>query len=233
MREAVEAEHAAPHAIGAGAVEFGAEIAGEIACRRFVSRLTPRLHPAAHGDGNGIAALDAEQAVLAPPPAARLRAAVAALAEGRADLALGFFWDTPDRVAGARPYDETYLMAGPPPLCAGPLTLEAYCAANHVLVSPAGDMRGIVDDRLEAMGRARRVVLGMPSFLPALAAAAGALVMLPARVAAAFAPPLGLARPPPPLDLRRFPVSVFWHRRNDADPRTAWLRQAIAAGAGA
>jgi len=29
--------------------------------------------------------------------------------------------------------------------------------------------------------------------------------------------------------VRRFPVSVFWHRRNDADARTLWLRRQLAA----
>jgi DNA-binding transcriptional LysR family regulator len=65
--------------------------------------------------------------------------------------------------------------------------------------------------------------------LPALAAvsASGALVTLPARVALAFADGFGLVTAEPPLEVRKFPVSVFWHRRNDADPRTIWLREQV------
>jgi DNA-binding transcriptional LysR family regulator len=94
-----------------------------------------------------------------------------------------------------------------------------------VLISPAGDLRGVVDDRLAAMGRSRRVVLGLPAFLPALAAVAeqGALLTLPARLAGRFAPGFGLVTAVPPLEIRSFAVSVFWHRRNAADPRVAWL----------
>ena len=96
-----------------------------------------------------------------------------------------------------------------------------------MLISPGGDLRGVVDDRLEAMGQSRRVILGLPAFLPALAAVAGsgALVTLPARVARAFAPGFGLVTATPPLPVRGFPVSVFWHRRNSQDPRTQWLRR--------
>jgi DNA-binding transcriptional LysR family regulator len=196
-----------------------------------------------------IAALDAEQAVLVPPLAARLRAAspglrlavlplsraaaVEALADGRADLALGFLWDAPGMVSAELLYTEGFLAAGRAEVLheAPRLGLAAYCVADHILVSPAGDLRGIVDDRLEAAGHARRVVLSLPAFLPALAAAAAsaALVTLPARVARRFAPGFGLVLAEPPVAIRRFPVSVFWHRRNDADPRTAWLRAQLAA----
>lgn len=194
-----------------------------------------------------LAALDAEQAVLVPPLAARLRAqapgltlsvlplgraaAMEALADGRADLALGFVWNAPDSVAAETLYEESFLVAGrPETLPDAPLVaLEAYCAADHVLISPGGDIRGIVDDQLAAMGAARRVTLALPAFLPALAAvaASAALVTLPARLARAVAPGFGLVTAAPPLPLRRFPVSVFWHRRNDADPRTLWVRDQL------
>nr|WP_256515455.1 LysR family transcriptional regulator [Alsobacter ponti] len=194
-----------------------------------------------------ISALDAEQAVLIPPLAARLRgrapgvtlsvlplgrgAAMEALAEGRADLALGFVWDVPEAISGEKLYEESFLVAGLPKVLprAPRLSLAAYCAADHVLISPGGDLRGVVDDRLEAMGRSRRIVLGLPAFLPALAAvaASGGLVTLPARLALAFAGGFGLVTAKPPVEIRSFPVSVFWHRRNDADPRTVWMRQQV------
>ncbi len=198
-----------------------------------------------------IAALDAEQAVVIPRLAARLAAAapglrlsvlplgraaaLAALAEGRADAAIGFIWERPESIRSEPLHSDGFLVAGPPGVLprAPALTLDAYCAAGHVLVSPAGDLRGIVDQALDAMGRSRRVVLALPSFLPALAASAatGALVTLPARIAAAFAPGLGLATAAPPLRILPFTVSVCWHRRDEHDPRLAWLRGVLAAEA--
>jgi DNA-binding transcriptional LysR family regulator len=194
-----------------------------------------------------VAALDAEQAVLIPSLAARLGrlapgltlsvlplgrgAAMEALAEGRADLVLGYVWDLPDAISGEPLYDESFLVAGRPEALphAPHISLDDYCAADHILISPGGDLRGVVDDQLAAMGRGRRVVLGLPAFLAALAAvsASGTLVTLPARVARAFAPGFGLATAEPPIPVRSFPVSVFWHRRNDTDPRTTWIRQQL------
>ncbi|WP_128515002.1 LysR family transcriptional regulator [Tabrizicola thermarum] len=194
-----------------------------------------------------IAALDAEQAVVIPPLAAQLSrlapgltlsilplgrgAAMEALAEGRADLVLGYVWDLPETICAEPLYDESFLVAGRPEALpqAPHIGLDAYCAADHVLISPGGDLRGVVDGQLEAMGRSRRVTLGLPAFLPALAAvaASGALVTLPARVARAFAPGFGLATAEPPIPVRKFPVSAFWHRRNESDPRTAWIRQQL------
>lgn len=194
-----------------------------------------------------LAALDAEQAVLVPPLAARLQAAspglrlsvlplgrgdaVEALVQGRADLALGFLRNLPARIASLPLYEESYLVAGRREVLpdAPALDLDAYCAADHVLVSPAGDLHGIVDERLAAIGRSRRIVLGLPGFLPALAAvaASAALVTMPSRIVRAFAPGFGLAIALPPVVLRRFPVSVFWHRRHDADPRRRWLVQQV------
>lgn len=196
-----------------------------------------------------LAALDAEQAVLVPALAARLGVAapglrlsvlalgrgeaVAALEDARADLALGFLWNAPATIIGARLYEETFLVAGRPEALTGAphISLDAYCAADHVLIAPGGDLRGIVDERLEEMGRSRRVILGLPAFLPALAAVAatGALVTLPARLARAFGPGFGLVTATPPIEVRRFSVSVFWHRRDDGDPQSRWLREQIRA----
>jgi len=196
-----------------------------------------------------IAALDSQQAGLVPALAARLRslapgltlsvlplgrtAAVDALIEGRIELFLGLLPDLPDTIHLSPLYAETYLVAARPDVLHRTLDLAAYCAASHILVSPGGDLTGIVDLELQRQGLSRRVILGLPAFLPALAAAAstGALVTLPARIATAFAPGFGLVTAPPPLTLRSFEVSAHWHRRNDGDPRLAWLvAQAKAAG---
>jgi DNA-binding transcriptional LysR family regulator len=196
-----------------------------------------------------IAALDGEQAVLVPPLTARLRAAAPglrlsvlplgrgqaaeALFDGRADLMLGVLWEPDPAMSSQLLYEEGFLVAGRSKALpqAPQVTLDDYCNADHILISPGGDLRGIVDTALEALGRSRRIVLGLPAFLPALAVAArcDAIVTLPARVARSFAPGFGLVLAEPPLTIRRFNISVFWHRRNDRDPRILWLRQQLAA----
>jgi DNA-binding transcriptional LysR family regulator len=194
-----------------------------------------------------IAAFDAEQAVIVPAMSSHLRthapglrlsvvpfgraAAVDALIEGRVDLALGFLWDTPEVISTAKLYAEGYLVAGSAKSMpkAPRLSLSAYCASDHIIVSPVGDLRGVVDTRLEALGRSRQIVLGLPSFLPALAAAAAsdALVTMPSRIASRFAKGFGLVTAKPPLKIRSFNVSVYWHRRNEDDAQLVWLRDQL------
>jgi DNA-binding transcriptional LysR family regulator len=193
-----------------------------------------------------IAALDAEQAVVIPLLADHLRRvapglqlsvlplgrqdAVSALVEGLVDLAIGFIWDVPANIMQQRLYDEDFRVAGlPRRFSAGTVTLDDYCKAPHILVSPGGDLRGIVDDALAKLGRKRAVALALPSFLPALATAAAtdALVTLPRRVATIFAGRFGMEVAPPPLAIRTFQISMFWHARDDQAPRSLWLRSLL------
>jgi DNA-binding transcriptional LysR family regulator len=227
----------------AAALALEVPVAQAVAALRSALTVTRSFEPMTADGIVRIAALDSEQAVIMPRFAARVRQlaprlrlsvlplarrdAIEALAEGRADIALGFLWDAPDTLSKRRLYDESFLVAGLAIALpeAPQISLDAYCAAEHVLVAPGGDMSGIADRTLEAIGRSRRIVLGLPSFLPALAAVAhsGAIVTLPRRVAADFAAGFGLVTAEPPIGIRRFPVSAFWHRRNDSDPLTQWL----------
>lgn len=241
-----------PHGLAptATALALEAPVADAVEALRGALGLARRFDPATAAGVVTVAALHAEQAVLMPPLAATLRsaapglavsviphgpnAAIAALQEGVVDLAVGSFGETPEAIGREILYSDGYVVVGRPEAFDGSaaIALDAYCAAEHILTTPRGDLTGVVDARLSALGRRRRVVMGLPAFLPALAAvaASGALATTPSRVAAAFAPRFGLVAAAPPLDLPRFDVSVLWHRRNDADPRTTWLRAQLLAG---
>ncbi|MBL9046320.1 MAG: LysR family transcriptional regulator [Tabrizicola sp.] len=196
-----------------------------------------------------VAAIDSQQAELIPALAACLRsrapgltlsvlplgraAAVEALIDGRISLFFGLLPDLPDTIRCRPLYRETYLVAGRREALpdAPQISLDAYCAADHVLVSPGGDLTGIMDAELARQGRRRRILLGLPAFLPALAAAqtSGALVTLPSRIAERFAAGFGLVTARTPVDLRPFEVTAYWHRRNDSDPQVQWLVDAAGA----
>ena len=240
-----------PHGLEptATALALEAPINGVVETLRSALKEARAFDPAQAQGIVRIAALDALQAVLITALSARLWAeapglrlsvlplgredAVLALHEGRADIALGLMPKADDRLSQDVLYEETYLVAGTPAALpnAPDLTLDWYCAANHILVSPVGDLNGIVDLALTSLGRSRRVVLALPAFLPALAAASqsGLLATMPARVARTFAPGFGLRTATPPFPIRSFEVSAYWHRRNDANPQTVWLRQQIGA----
>jgi DNA-binding transcriptional LysR family regulator len=194
-----------------------------------------------------IAALDHAAAVLGAPlgaaiagagPGLRLsiralarREALAALEDGGVDLALGLFGNLPERFQHEALYEEGYAVVARPehPAAAAGMTLQAFLAAEHVLVSLSGDLTGIVDHALAARGLSRRVAMAMPLFLPAMSAtsASDLLCTLPRRLAERHAAGFGLMVFAPPLPIRPFILGAVHHRRAARDAGLAWLRSEL------
>jgi LysR family transcriptional activator of mexEF-oprN operon len=114
----------------------------------------------------------------------------------------------------------------------GPVDLDAYCARPHVLVTPQGDLHGFVDTGLEAMGRARRVVLGLPDYGLVRRAILGTdmLCTLPDFLAESLVASGGFAADPVPIDGKDLPgveIRMAWLATVDHDPAEEWLRSRI------
>lgn len=110
----------------------------------------------------------------------------------------------------------------------GPLDLNAFCAADHLLVeSGRGIFRGVVDDALTRLGRTRRVVLSSESYAlaPLIAARSDLMVTLPRLLLAEHGDRLDLFDPPLPPE--RFTVVAMWHDRTDQDPLNRWVRDQL------
>jgi DNA-binding transcriptional LysR family regulator len=209
--------------------------------REAICGVQPFVPKAAQGTIR-LAALDAEQVGAVPAlvriladeaPDLRLsvlpisrRSALDALTAGDVELALGFFPEVREPLLSRLLYEQGFAVVGRPevlhPL---PLTLERYARLTHVLVSPGGTFRGVVDTALEEVGMTRRVIAAVPQFFPALAtvAATGCVATLPARLAQRHAPALGLAVTRPPLNLPSFAIAAVLHRRSARDPKLLWL----------
>lgn len=161
--------------------------------------------------------------------------ALQALSDGSLDVAVGYFWNAPDTMVVTPLYTETYAVVARSSegLAARGLTLERYCALPHLLVSPAGDLHGVVDAALARLGRSRQVIASLPLFLPALAAvqATGALATMPKRLAQCFAGSFGLDVLPLPLEVRSFDVAAVRHRREARSAVHIWVTEALAASA--
>ena len=78
---------------------------------------------------------------------------------------------------------------------AGALTLDAYCAAEHLRVNFAGRPRGYVDAALSRLGRERRVMITVNQFFTAgcVVHQSDLLTVLPR----SFVPATGFARNSP------------------------------------
>jgi DNA-binding transcriptional LysR family regulator len=109
------------------------------------------------------------------------------------------------------------------------LSLDAYCAAEHVRVSFAGRPRGFVDEALASLERTRRVVLTVSQFATAARVVhdSDLLSVLPRSFVAASGLGDGLAVRPVPFELPRIEVGMLWHRRHERDPAQRWLRETV------
>jgi DNA-binding transcriptional LysR family regulator len=109
------------------------------------------------------------------------------------------------------------------------LTLDDYCALDHVLVSPSGGaFSAPADDALAAIGRSRHVRLSVPHFLlvPEILTRSDMIGVLPERLARGYGDRFRVFDLP--FELAPFSVVAVWHERTHRDPALAWLRQSIA-----
>jgi LysR family transcriptional activator of mexEF-oprN operon len=109
------------------------------------------------------------------------------------------------------------------------VSLDAFCSRPHAMVTPAGDLSGMVDDALKAIGRSRTVVLGVGAFAMLTAALRGTdLVAAVPEPLANAAAELGLASSPLPFQLSVSPHSLAWSATADRDPAERWFRAVVA-----
>jgi len=109
------------------------------------------------------------------------------------------------------------------------LTLERFCALEHVLVSPGGaSFVAATDEELAARGLARRVRLSVQGFLavPPIVAQSDLIAVYPERLARHYAGQLLIVEAPMPLP--GFTMVAVWHERVHRDPAQRWLREKIA-----
>ncbi len=134
-----------------------------------------------------------------------------------------------------RLYDGRYVcvMRRDHPLARGTLTLDAYCAAHHLLVSFSGRPFGFVDQALAAIKRKRRVVITVNQFFTAgqVVANSDLLTVLPEHFVASTGMAHELAIRPLPYEVPPVHVDMLWHRRHADCSAHAWLRDQIVAAA--
>lgn len=169
------------------------------------------------------------------------------LDEQSADIAVGYFPAvladlTARSQAGAaaafayqRLYDGEYVcvMRSDHPLAHGPLTLERFCKAHHMLVSFSGRPYGFIDEALAGLGRQRRIVLTVNQFFTAgrVVANSDLLTVLPRHFVRVTGIADQLALRPLPFDVPTVHVDSLWHRQRERSAAHAWLRLAITTAA--
>lgn len=153
------------------------------------------------------------------------------LDRGEADLLIASARMTPAEAIGQRLYRDEFVFVQRKghPRGTGPVDLDQFCALDHVLVSPdGGGFAGATDEALAAIGRRRRVVISLPSFLlvAPLITANDFVAVMPRRLARLQQAELDLF--PTPVPIPGYDIHAAWHPRHQRDPAHAWLRRRLA-----
>ncbi len=130
-----------------------------------------------------------------------------------------------------RLYDGEYVcvMRDGHALATGPLTLNRYCAARHLLVSFGGRPFGFIDEALAGLGRERRVVLTVNQFFTAgrVVANSNLLTVLPRHFVGVTGIADSLVLRNLPFDVPAVHVDSLWHERVEPSSAHQWLRRTV------
>jgi len=122
------------------------------------------------------------------------------------------------------------IVANDHPAARRGMSMKNYLELPHVLVSPEGELYGIVDQALAQQGKKRKLALTLPQMfaVPAIVAQTRMTATVMKRVA--LHSPVGsrLVLFPPPVALPEIVFDLIWHRRSDVHPAQLWFRDFIA-----
>ena len=189
----------------------------------ILATVTPALHARVRAEAPGV---DLALQFLMPLDVAP------ALDAGAIDIALTPLGGLPARFARRVLFEDGWVIAmrRGHRLAQG-MDVDRYCAAEHVVMSVAGDPLANIDADLESIGRRRRVALTAPNMLLGLSLASESdlLMAAPGFLVRKHAAQLGLVFREPPIALERFEISAVASQAALADPGVAWLLGALEA----
>jgi len=153
------------------------------------------------------------------------------LDNGKLDVAVGCYPPATTRYGHVQLFEQQLACCYSPDLIDAPsgIDLATYLSARHVFVSQQDDIQGCIGSMLTNAGHQLNIVLGVPEYLTALAAAVTAplLVTLPMPIARRYASFFKLKTQHAPVDLNLPPISLIWAKRSVSDAATTWLRNEI------
>lgn len=155
---------------------------------------------------------------------------VAQMEQGAIDLALVTPQTLGNGLHSVRLFDEEYvcvLRADHPDAATAAIDLERFCALDHALVAPGADaFQGVTDEALARVGRQRRVVLSLTSFLVLadILKSTDLIAVVPRRLAEHLD---GVKMLGTPVEITGFSKVLAWHERTERDAGQRWLRSML------
>ena len=108
-------------------------------------------------------------------------------------------------------------------------SIEEYCQRQHVLVSPAGDFKGLVDDELLKQNYDRRVSVAVTGYalLGPIVSDSELIATVPDFVANDLRSAYDLLVDECPVAVPKVKHTLAWRQVSHADPAEIWFRQQI------
>jgi DNA-binding transcriptional LysR family regulator len=156
--------------------------------------------------------------------------ALTALDERSLDVALLPLVDLPARFVSHKLYDEDFVVVRRAERgAARHLSLSAYCALPHLVVSVSGDASGPIDRELAKRGKSRRVMLTVSNFFHALSIVADSdlVAALPRHFVARHGARYRVVSSEPPFPFLSAPLKAVAPAVATRDAGLAWLLEAI------
>lgn len=115
------------------------------------------------------------------------------------------------------------------PLANTPLSLEAFVAARHLLISLSGETHSYVDAALSRRGLSRRVAASVNHFhaIPAVLRRSDLIAVVPEISARDPAFSNDIIFRDLPIELDPINLYLLWHTRHDRDPGLIWMRKLL------
>ena len=162
------------------------------------------------------------------------RDALDALVQGRIDMAIGYF-DAPlkdrDDLRADMLCIERYVVVARQnhPLLAGTMTLAQFAGANHLLVSPYGPVRTMVDHALQLQGLTRNIQTTVPSLFGALTVVeqSDLIVTMPCRVVSQHTQRFHISYAPTPFAGGAFLLHSVRHSRDAKTAVHDWMLERL------
>ena len=155
-----------------------------------------------------------------------------ALENGEVDIAIGNLPRLRTGFYQQRLFREHYICIARAdhPLFEGRMTVHKFGQASHAVVLPYGTGHGVVEQTMNRLGLADRIMLRVQNFLvlPTVVASTDLVAIVPHSVAAELSAEHPLKLVAPPIPLPEFDIKQCWHKRFHTDAGNQWLRSQIA-----
>lgn len=155
----------------------------------------------------------------------------ASLGTGEVDVAIGFFENLRAGFRQRLLFREHYVcvVSDRQSKFQSGLSLSAFQSAKHAIADSTGMAHSVIDRTLREQRIKRHVVLRVPGYhvLPTIIADTDLMVVMPSRLAIAFASYLPIKILRAPIALPTYDIRIYWHERFHQDPTNRWLRNAF------